>query len=168
MDAWKTKRTVLIWKQIIPDPGILSRPSSFLHNTPIAQVLDPSLLVPRDSKLMTFYQNTLLTIWGAAVSCTPNLYRLGGVGFVFWLTGKLGCAWHSCMASLHGWCMVWCVFQGGGGVKCHSRIPCLPVNQNTNPTPPNLYRSRLDDTAAEVFNIIDELSSKLRNFWSRF
>ena len=26
----------------------------------------------------------------AAVSCSPDPYRLGGVGFGFWLTGKLG------------------------------------------------------------------------------
>ena len=29
----------------------------------------------------------------AAVSCSPDAYRLGGVGFGFWLTGKLGHAW---------------------------------------------------------------------------
>ena len=29
----------------------------------------------------------------AAVSCSAVPYRLGGVGFVFWMTGKLGRAW---------------------------------------------------------------------------
>ena len=29
----------------------------------------------------------------AAVSCSPMSYRLGRVGFGFWLTGKLGRAW---------------------------------------------------------------------------
>ena len=38
----------------------------------------------------------------AAVSCSPNAYRLGGVGFGFWLTGKLGRALHQCMAFLAG------------------------------------------------------------------
>ena len=38
----------------------------------------------------------------AAVSCSPNGYRLGGVKFGFWLTGKLGRAWHRCMAFLVG------------------------------------------------------------------
>ena len=33
----------------------------------------------------------------AAVSCSPVPYRFGGVGFGFWLTGKLGRAWHWCM-----------------------------------------------------------------------
>ena len=37
----------------------------------------------------------------AAVSCSPVAYRLGGAGFGFWLTGKLGRAWHWCMA-VHG------------------------------------------------------------------
>ena len=64
MDGWKTKRKVVIWKQSLPDPGILSPPSSLLHNTPISQEMDPSYLFPRDSKLMTLYQNTKLTIWG--------------------------------------------------------------------------------------------------------
>ena len=40
----------------------------------------------------------------AAVSCSPDVYRLGGVGFGFWLTGKQGRAWHRCMggAWVHG------------------------------------------------------------------
>ena len=29
----------------------------------------------------------------AAVSCTPDAYRLGVVGFVSGTMGKLGCAW---------------------------------------------------------------------------
>ena len=40
----------------------------------------------------------------AAVSCGSIGPGLGGVGFVFWLTGKLGRAWHQCMggALVHG------------------------------------------------------------------
>ena len=49
----------------------------------------------------------------AAVSCSPDVYRLGGVRFGFWLTGKLGCAW----VVVHGtvawrWCMHWCIALG--------------------------------------------------------
>ena len=50
--------------------------------------------------------------WVAAVSCSPDAYRFGGVGFGFWLTGKLGRAWHRCMdgAWVHGsLVVVWCV-----------------------------------------------------------
>ena len=47
----------------------------------------------------------------AAVSCSPDAYQLGGVGFGFWLTGKLGSAWHPCMASMHG------IFDWGRNVK---------------------------------------------------
>ena len=43
---------------------------------------------------------TVLTI--AEVSCSPDAYRLGGVKLGFWLTGKLGRAWHRCMAFLAG------------------------------------------------------------------
>ena len=41
----------------------------------------------------------------AAVSCSLNGAMLGGVGFGFWLTGKLGRAWYRCM------CGAW---HGGG------------------------------------------------------
>ena len=37
----------------------------------------------------------------AAVSCSPDAFRLGGVGFGFWLTGKLGPAWVSAWV-VHG------------------------------------------------------------------
>ena len=39
----------------------------------------------------TLFNNT------AAVSCSPDVYRLGGVGFGSGTTGKLGRAWHRCM-----------------------------------------------------------------------
>ena len=35
----------------------------------------------------------LIRKWVAAISCSAMSYRLGRVGFGFWLTGKLGCAW---------------------------------------------------------------------------
>ena len=37
----------------------------------------------------------------AAVSCNPDVYKLGGAGLRFWLTGKLGRAW---VGAWH-WCM---------------------------------------------------------------
>ena len=45
----------------------------------------------------------------AAVSCSSNGARSGGVGFVFWLTGKLGRACHWCMggACHPGWWGCW-------------------------------------------------------------
>ena len=49
----------------------------------------------------------------AAVSCSPNGYRLGGVKFGFWLTGKLGRAW--VVAWVHGGDVVmmwWGVIRG--------------------------------------------------------
>ena len=51
----------------------------------------------------------------AAVSCSPDVYRLGGVGLGFWLTGKLGRAWVGSWhgAWVHGWVMWWS--WGGGG-----------------------------------------------------
>ena len=39
---------------------------------------------------------------GAAVSCSPDAYRLGGVGFGFGTMGKLGHAWHGCMGGAWG------------------------------------------------------------------
>ena len=33
----------------------------------------------------------------AAVSCSPMTLGSAGPGFGFWLTGKLGRAWHRCM-----------------------------------------------------------------------
>ena len=46
----------------------------------------------------------------AAVSCSPDEYRLGGAGLGFWLTGKLGSAWVSAWVGawvgawvVHGW-----------------------------------------------------------------
>ena len=38
----------------------------------------------------------------AAVSCSSDTYRLGGVGLGCWLMGKLGRAWHRCMGG--AWC----------------------------------------------------------------
>ena len=46
----------------------------------------------------------------AAVSCSPDPYRLGGVKFVFWLTGELGRAWHRCMGG------AWVHGHDGGGL----------------------------------------------------
>ena len=47
----------------------------------------------------------------AAVSCSSVGYRLGGVGFVFGMTGKLGLAWHGCMGGAWG---AWHIGGGGG------------------------------------------------------
>ena len=47
----------------------------------------------------------------AAVSCSPVGYRLGGVGFGFWLTGKLGRAWVGAWVvhgMVHGWGSNYC------------------------------------------------------------
>ena len=38
----------------------------------------------------------------AAVSCSPDAYRLGGAELGIWLKGKLGRAWYWCMALVHG------------------------------------------------------------------
>ena len=45
----------------------------------------------------------------AAVSCSPDAYRLGGAGFGFGMTGKLGRAWCRCMggAWVHGYLVAW-------------------------------------------------------------
>ena len=48
----------------------------------------------------------------AAVSCSPDVYRLGGVGFRFCLTGKLGRAWHWCMGG--AWVGARCWLGGRG------------------------------------------------------
>ena len=63
--------------------------------------------VDAKKKLVKFrmFTHTYTLIDIAAISCSPNGYRLGGAGLVFWLTGKPRCAWHQCMASVHGWCM---------------------------------------------------------------
>ena len=53
----------------------------------------------------------------AAVSCSLSVPRLGGVKFVFWLTGKLGRAWvvHGILAGPAGPCMA-LVHGGASGV----------------------------------------------------
>ena len=45
----------------------------------------------------------------AAVSFSPDAYRLGGVKIGFWLTGKLGRAWvDAWCGAWHGaWCGAW-------------------------------------------------------------
>ena len=52
----------------------------------------------------------------AAVSCSLDTLRLGGVGFVFWLMGKLGRAWVGAWrgAWVHGMVHGW---DKDGGVK---------------------------------------------------
>ena len=48
----------------------------------------------------------------AAVSCSPDAYWLSGAGLGIWLTGKLGRAWHWCMALVHGMgCMAEIVYK---------------------------------------------------------
>ena len=79
--------------------------------------------------------------WGhlAAVSCSPNTPRLGGVGFVIWLTGKPRRAWHRCMG-------VWELevsVTSCGGAAIGGSLKWQP----TNPTPPNLGVFGLHDTA---------------------
>ena len=49
----------------------------------------------------------------AAVSCSPNVYRLGGAGFGFRLTGKLGCAW------VGAWQGAWVVGNVGDVVEVY-------------------------------------------------
>ena len=44
---------------------------------------------------MGLFINFVMQLRGAAVSCSADTVRLGGVGFGFWLTGKLGHAWVS-------------------------------------------------------------------------
>ena len=52
----------------------------------------------------------------AAVSCSPGVYRLGGVGLGMWR--RASWAMHG---SVHGWCMAWCMGGnddvGGGGIN---------------------------------------------------
>ena len=67
----------------------------------------------------------------AAVSCSPVPYRLGGVGFGFWLTGKLGRAWvgawhgvwvHGCMARqgvINGLCQILGISEVCDQNGCH-------------------------------------------------
>ena len=44
----------------------------------------------------------------AAVSCSPDAYRLGGVKIWSGMTGKLGRAWHWCMGGAwrFGWAYI--------------------------------------------------------------
>ena len=69
---------------------------------------------------MSISTSSVLCVNTAAVSCSPVGYRLGGVGFGFWLTGKLRLAWvgawHRCMGGgcgiPSGW---WGCWIGGVG-----------------------------------------------------
>ena len=48
--------------------------------------------------------NVIVKVCTAAVSCSPNAYRLGGVKIGLGLTGWLGCAWvlvHGMVPGLH-------------------------------------------------------------------
>ena len=88
-------------------------------------------------------QNSQFSLNIAAVSCSSNGYRLGGVKMVSGTTGKLGRAWHFwlgqlsrawCMASVyggargvvHGWCARWglgksmCILPGLKTTNFHS------------------------------------------------
>ena len=78
---------------------------------------------------------TISEQYAAAVSCSPVPYRLGGVGFRFWLTVRLGRAWYFGLGQLGcAWCMV-CLMWCGGGI--------------------NLYGTGLHDTAAMHTYVID-------------
>ena len=65
----------------------------------------------------------------AAVSCSPITPRLGGVKMGIWLMGKLGRAWHRCMAFLAGPvgpCMVhggWYRCMAVHAVSCMGGVP---------------------------------------------
>ena len=50
------------------------------------------------------HENIFYTKSLAAVLCSSDAYLLPATGFGFWLTGKLGRAWHRCMggAWVHG------------------------------------------------------------------
>ena len=65
----------------------------------------------------------------AAVSCSLDPNRLGGVGFGSGTTGKPCRAWHFWLGQLdRAWCMAVHVASCMGGVpagqKCHAQMPC--------------------------------------------
>ena len=83
----KDKTFLFVKNRIFISKGIALWPAHWLGN-----------LVACNFKIDQFDQGK------AAVSCSSSAYRLGGVGFGIWLTGKLGRAWHRCMggAWVHG------------------------------------------------------------------
>ena len=72
--------------------------------------IDLMVPIPKQSTVAEPMSETLKSIERrriervAAVSCSSNGARVDGVRFGFWLTGKLGRAWHGCMggAWVHG------------------------------------------------------------------
>ena len=99
---------------------------------------------------------------------------------MFWLTGKLGRA-----GVVHGSCvlpgLVRLVLGVGSGldvdggevvgvVSCEMKIysgydawPSLPINQDTNPTPPNTGPVQLHHTAATLYQQQPNSSKQLKN-----